>query len=220
MSTNSGQELEFRLQRLYEKKSSGDVLETASGSLPDLRQLQEAWADLDNPALYPPKLQDQERLRTAYEAYEVYGRIIKVIESCLEKEVSRLEPILLMQQKDLPKESEELERGYMLAKELRLTGVAYRFQVLLEDAHAGQHGSHPIQKEGGVRLEGLHERFKGLIKKAFEAHTIYSKKKAYLGLLEKTQTLKRAYEQIGCSVWGSHCGGLVKLVERRLGRKV
>ncbi len=220
MNENSGQGLELRLQMLYEKKSLGNVLEIVWSSLQDLRQLQEAWADLDNPVLYPPRVQDQERLRKACEAYEVYGRMMRVIESCLEKEVSQLEPVLLMPQKEAPKKVEEIERWYLLAKELGLPEVAYRFKVLLENAHAGQHVSRPIQKEEGVRLEGLHDRFKGLIQETFEVHTRGSKKKVYLGLLEKAQALKGAYEQIGCSVWGSYCGDLIKLVERRLGGKV
>ncbi len=218
MRQNTKQGLELRLQGLGDK-SQGEMLEGVRGCLPDLMQLRSAWADLDDAQLYPPKVQDQERLRQAYEAYETYQRVIKGVESCLEQEVSRLEPALLMPEKELSKEVEQAERWYVLAQELHLTQVAYRLQVILEDVHIRQYLSNRVQKEEGVRLEVLHQRFGYLIGEMFKMHQESARKKGYAPLLEKAKKLKTEYEQIGCSIWGSYCGGLVKIVERRLGVK-
>lgn len=212
-----GQELELRLQGLWKKKSQREMLETVWGFLPDLLQLKNAWLDLDNAALYPPKAQDQERLRKANEAYESYRQVVKRVESSLEEEIRRLEPALLAQERDESQEVEEARCGYALAKELSLTQVAYRFQFVLEAVHARRYAFHPVQKEEGVRLEGLHHRFKGLIEEVLDAYRVYSKKKMHQQLLVKAQALKKEYEQIGCSIWGSYCGELVKIVERRVG---
>ena len=206
--------MDLILGRLALRGSSKEFLEEIIKGAQSMRDLREAWKDLDSPEFFPVKPEKLGEWGRAYEAYRLYQQVTNELILCFEGELERLEPVLLTpSNKDRSAELKRTRLCLEVAEENGLVRMAYRFRGLLEEVHS-QAFLDPKLCEKRLRLEDLHHQFKRVIEGVFHLHG--RKKDKYRPLLAEARQLKKEYEGVGCSIWGSYCTSLVKILEGRV----